>query len=477
MVRVWDLESGKCLHTFEGHTNRVVNESGKCLHIFEGHTNRVTSVCLSSDGRRVMSASLDHTFRVWDLETGVCLQILEGIPAVDVSLDGRKAVSTGDLQYPVRVRDLDVGDRLTTLEGDPANVATVFMYSNNQKALLETDGKYARTWSLNSSICSRTLKGISGNVVGLSQSGRRAMFQYHNDLSIWDLETGACLQTLKGVGNASVSSDWRKVMAVDNGYRFRALDLETGSRVYSREIHPNSVTSVTLSLGGRKAVSISNHILRVWDTQTGACLHRLRDDNAEVNCVVISPDGRKAVSGNGDGTIRVWDLETGACLHTMEGYNRPERSGDSNCVAISPDGWKAVSGSDDKTIRVWDIDAGIHLGSYYADSPFKWCLFLPCELIFCQTLVGNPYFLTPVNFPPPGPAITTAYSPEKAQCALCGAEFRLSVDVKDAIAQQESHSVSRSPFNVSQEAFNDHRLLSSCPNCGESLKFNPFFAG
>jgi WD40 repeat protein len=54
-VRVWDLDTGACLTTLEGHSAWV------------------TSVALHADGRRAVTGSWDKTVRVWDLDTGACL--------------------------------------------------------------------------------------------------------------------------------------------------------------------------------------------------------------------------------------------------------------------------------------------------------------------------------------------------------------------------------------------------------------------
>jgi WD40 repeat protein len=59
-LRVWDLESGKHIHTLSGHTSSV------------------SAVSITADGRHAVSASHDHTLRVWDLETGGHLYTLAG---------------------------------------------------------------------------------------------------------------------------------------------------------------------------------------------------------------------------------------------------------------------------------------------------------------------------------------------------------------------------------------------------------------
>jgi WD40 repeat protein len=41
--------------------------TGKMLHSFAGHSDTVTSVAFAPDGRRAISGSYDRTVRVWNL--------------------------------------------------------------------------------------------------------------------------------------------------------------------------------------------------------------------------------------------------------------------------------------------------------------------------------------------------------------------------------------------------------------------------
>jgi hypothetical protein len=50
------------------------------VRTLEGHGGRVFSVAWNGDGRRLASSSADNTIRIWDVETGECLQIIHMLP-------------------------------------------------------------------------------------------------------------------------------------------------------------------------------------------------------------------------------------------------------------------------------------------------------------------------------------------------------------------------------------------------------------
>ena len=100
IVRIWDINSGKCIQVLEGHT-RCVNSvikitdtliasgssdrtvriwdinSGKCTQILEGHVGWVSSVIKLTD-TLIATGSDDKTLRIWDISSGRCIQVLKG---------------------------------------------------------------------------------------------------------------------------------------------------------------------------------------------------------------------------------------------------------------------------------------------------------------------------------------------------------------------------------------------------------------
>ena len=86
-------------------------------------------MAVTPDGKRAVSASWDHTLKVWDLETGRALRPLEGhsapVVGVAVTPDGKRAVSaSGD--KTLKVWDLETGEVLATFTCDAAALCCAF---------------------------------------------------------------------------------------------------------------------------------------------------------------------------------------------------------------------------------------------------------------------------------------------------------------------------------------------------------------
>lgn len=120
------------------------------------------------------------------------------------------------------------------------------------------------------------------------------------------------------------------------------------------EKHSSKVVSVAFSSDASLLASGSDDsTVKVWDTETGRCLHTLTGHSLRVNTVALSPNSSRLASGSSVGTIRIWDPVTGRCLHTLNEHTKRV-----NMVAFSPDSSQLASGSKDNTVKVWDTETG-----------------------------------------------------------------------------------------------------------------------
>jgi small GTP-binding protein len=100
-------------------------------------------------------------------------------------------------------------------------------------------------------------------------------------------------------------------------------------------------------------VTLTGNTIRLWELETGHCLREFKGNKDRVDTVALSPDEKKALSGDHRGRVQLWDVTSGRRLRTLKGHDDSVMS-----VAWSADQSRALSGSFDKTVRVWEVATG-----------------------------------------------------------------------------------------------------------------------
>lgn len=257
VVRLWDIETGRCLRALEGHAARANSvawspdqsravsgsndetvrlwdvETGRCLRVLDGHTSFVLSVAWRDDIRHVLSSSMDKTVRLWDLETGRCLRVLEGhmgsVTSVAWSADRRSAISSST-DNTVRLWDVETGRCLRSLEGHTESVSSVAWGSDQRRALSGSFDKTVRLWDVETGRCLRVLEGHTDIVFSLAWNSDQRLAlsgSFDKTVRLWDVERGNCLRVLKGHEDAILSVAWSA-----DGCRAFSGDEKGGIRVW-----------------------------------------------------------------------------------------------------------------------------------------------------------------------------------------------------------------------------------------------------
>ena len=185
LLRVWDIESGNCLSTLQGHkgaiyaccfgeTNQQVlsasedelamlwdTETGAdTAQAFWGHKGKVQDCAFTPDYQSVVTASHDRTLKLWKLN-GKCVTTFEGssrFRTCCVSPNGKLVVS-GDDQAEVRLWELN-GRCRCVLQGHTAPVFVCrFSPDGTLLASASKDG-CIRLWDWVGGSCLKELCGM-----------------------------------------------------------------------------------------------------------------------------------------------------------------------------------------------------------------------------------------------------------------------------------------------------------------------------
>ena len=280
----------------------------------KGHKKEITSIAFSPDGTRVVTASQDHTARIWDTYNGRELELLKHSDYVI------SAVFSPD------------GSRVVTVSAD--NTARIWMASNGRELV-------------------RLQHSNRINSASFSPDGLRVVTaSYDNTARIWNASDGRELVSLSHaytVYYAEFSPDGRRIVTASGDDSARIWEAFDG-RELAKLLHDGSVSSARFSPDGKFVVTASDdYTARIWEAQDGQELAQFRHLR-RVNSARFSPDGSHVVTASVDKTARIWDAQYGREL----AYLPHQRSVIS--AAFSPDGKRVITASYDKTARIWDIE-------------------------------------------------------------------------------------------------------------------------
>ncbi|TAE18835.1 MAG: WD40 repeat domain-containing protein [Bacteroidetes bacterium] len=340
---------------------KLKNEPYRSLSLI-GHTAPVRSAVFSPDGNTILTASDDHTARLWTKDAQF-LSTLQGHSAsVNMAVyspDGQHILTaSNDRTAIVWSRQ---GDRLFTLRGHTASVKNASYSPNGQYILTTSEDNTVKLWSAKGEFLFSLKHYVPHFEAQFSPDSKTILtIPDESSAEIWAV-TGAKVRAIEGFfGTArfSISGDYiittsrnpnssKAIVWATTGKKLRELtDITDGQAMFTpdeghifsyaeatprlwhwnknkpnstvlirnmrnnpnekREGHTQKIRQTAFAKNGTWIMTAgADHVARIW-SNTGNLVRTLREHTAPVNSVQASQDGSMWVTASDDNTAKIW---------------------------------------------------------------------------------------------------------------------------------------------------------------------------
>ncbi|TCZ74068.1 caspase family protein [Flaviaesturariibacter aridisoli] len=354
-------------------------QTGSSVADLKGHTSNVTSVEFSSDGKKILTSSFDHTSKIWDAQTGVLLKNLVGhtdhVNSARFSPNG-KLIVTSSSDNTAKIWDSETGLPLTVLNGTTFEVWDPFFIHGGKSIVTASRDYLISVWDTKTANVSKEFAGPAQKDYPeyISPDGKLIVTQYTSirsdtsNIELWDGETGKMVIRLKNPPRFATVRFLRnnKQIILQESESTTIWDCKTGELLKKLGGH-----FAALSPDGKEIATIKDSTVKLWDTDTWKLIKDVKGIKRRATSVAFSPDNRKIVTTSGDSTARIWDVETGLQRMVLNGthswkgslFEYIERI---EFAVFSPDGKKIIFSTAKPWIGEWDAGNGSFLGYFLA---------------------------------------------------------------------------------------------------------------
>ncbi|KAJ9303030.1 hypothetical protein DTO271G3_404 [Paecilomyces variotii] len=312
-------------------------EPGSLIKEIQAHNDIITALDFDFPFGTMVSAALDDTVRVWDLNSGRCQGFLEGHHASVRCLQVEEnIVATGSMDASIRLWDLSRAkfapkdNRINRSSFEDEDDGLTYGEDTHPPPA-PSSMEDCPIFSLEAHVAEVTAIHFRGDTL-VSGSADKTLRQ-------WDLEKGRCVQTLdvlwaaaqaESLMSSGTASGWRPSGRLPDA----SADFVGALQCFDAAL----------------ACGTADGMVRLWDLRSGQVHRSLVGHTGPVTCLQF--DDVHIVTGSLDRSIRIWDLRTGS-IYDAFAYDKP-------ITSMMFDNRRIVAAAGENVVKVYDKGDGHH---------------------------------------------------------------------------------------------------------------------
>lgn len=309
-------------------------EPGSNIRTIRTHQDNITALDFDAPFGLMVSAAMDDSVKVWDLNAGRCIGMLEGHTASVRALQVEdNFLATGSMDATIKLWDLSKAhyDPQGSGFGKDDDDDGIAFENPDDLPVDPPAGSMAgcALFTLQAHLDSITALHFRDNVL-VSGSADKTMRQ-------WDLEKGRCVQTLDVMWAAA-----------------QATALSTGPDAWRQTSRPADGSADFVGalqvFESALACGTADGMVRLWDLRSGQVHRSLVGHTGPVTCLQF--DDMHLVTGSLDRSVRIWDLRTGS-IYDAYAYDHP-------ITSMMFDQRRIVCAAGEDVVKVYDKVEGRH---------------------------------------------------------------------------------------------------------------------
>lgn len=344
-------------------TVRVWNADGSGAPlILRGHESAVWSAAFSPDGKRIVSASHDRTVRIWNSDGSGQTIVLRGHEAVvneaAFSPDGKRIVSASR-DRTIRVWNADGTGESVVLRGHEEMAYSAAFLGDAEQVVSVSFDKTVRVWNSDGSGHPTILRGHDDYVYAVAIHPDRKHFvtaSGDKTIRLWRLGEDKPIRIFQGhegdVYGVAFGLEGKRIVSASQDKTVRIWNTGgTGSPMIIRG-HTGNANRVSFSPDGKRVASASyDQSVRIWDVDDATRRLVTKSSSGAAYGARFSPNGQFIAASADDGSVSLWDATNLELRRTLQGHTALAYA-----LAWSPDSRRIATGGTDKAIRVWSLN-------------------------------------------------------------------------------------------------------------------------